>query len=82
MPDGLEKDIATKRFFARLASLYATPEGHIFQLAEMIGLNRRTFISQISSRVPISDIAYQGILKVLHPASLPELRRIHREQTW
>lgn len=78
MPDGPQKRIATKRFFMRLAAIYATQDGYIIHLAKMIEVHPKTLISQMSTRVPVSDCTMKGLLRVLRPAELPELKEIYK----
>ena len=60
----------------RLAAIYASPEGRIFILAEMLEIHPKTLISQMSSQTPMSDNAINGISRILSPAELPELHKI------
>lgn len=80
MPEGPKKQIATKRFFMRLAALYATPDGYIIRLAHLLEIHPKTLISQLSSETPISNDTIKGIARILSPIELPELREIHEGQ--
>jgi hypothetical protein len=55
-PDALERARATDRFFLQLACIYASREGNIRILADLLGVNYQTLKSQISNckthRVP------------------------------
>jgi hypothetical protein len=72
MPPGPRKDIALKRFYLRLAALYATEDGRIIRLAQMLDINRKTLLSQMSSHIGIRLNTYNGLRKILHPIQIPE----------
>lgn len=78
MPDGTKKDIAIKRFFMRLAAVYATPSGQVILLADLIDIHPKTLISQMTSKVRTCEHTIDGIARILRPAEIRELRDIHR----
>lgn len=79
MPEGRAKDIAIKRFYFRIAATYATPDGRFVDLAAVLGVHRKTLISQMSSKVRISDDTIDGIVEILHPIEIPDLLRIYKQ---
>jgi hypothetical protein len=73
MPPGPRKTIAMRRFFLRLASIYATEDGRFFKLAQILDINRKTFLSQMTSNLTIPQNTVNGIRQILYPITVPDL---------
>ena len=71
MPDGLAKNKRLNRFYLRLAVLYATPEGRIEGLAELIGINYATLRTQVVSNCQASQKTREGIRRLLGDEFVP-----------
>jgi hypothetical protein len=71
MPEGHEKDACINRFFIRLAALYATPEGTLLALANLIDINYQTLRSQMNLVVRPSHQTREGIRLYAGKAFLP-----------
>jgi hypothetical protein len=71
MPNGPDKNRALNRFYLRLACLYATREGLFYHLADLIEINRKTFNSQVASKVVASTETRYGIIQLLGPSFVP-----------
>ncbi len=54
MPDGPRKARAEKRFYMKLASLYASENGSLSALANLLDLNYQTLRSQIR-HIPLQN---------------------------
>jgi hypothetical protein len=79
MPPGRAKDEHLNRFYIRLAALYASERGTLFELAVLIDVNYDTLKSQTQSKCRASRDTKNGIRRLLGddfvPPDLPEFRR-------
>jgi hypothetical protein len=82
MPPGVAKNAQINRFYIRLACLYASESGRLYDLSELIGVSYTALKSQVLSIVRASDKTKNGIRKLLGeefvPPDLPELRGRNR----
>jgi len=70
MPDGHAKNRALDRFYLRMASLYASESGHLYDLAILIGIKYDTLKSQ-QRHIPCSQTTKDAIRRLLGPAFVP-----------
>lgn len=70
MPDGYEKSIRVNRFYMRLASLYASEDGRLVELAFLIGINYHTLKSQ-ALHIPATRATKDAICRLLGPSFVP-----------
>jgi DNA-binding XRE family transcriptional regulator len=72
MPEGYLKERAKCRFQLRFLVLYAHPDGHIHDLARMLGINPNTLKTQIqSNRVVPSHETIKAIERVFGTEMVP-----------
>jgi hypothetical protein len=74
MPEGPQKDVATKRFLMWLASVYNDPVPSIGKLACQIGIPATTLRSQMTTTITVAPISYRKIVEILHPLDVSILR--------
>jgi hypothetical protein len=74
MPPGADKNAQTNRFYIRLASLYASESGRLYELSDLIGVSYTALKSQAISKARASERTQDGIRKLLgDDFALPDL---------
>lgn len=71
MPDGVEKNAYLNRFYIRLAALYASKDGTLADLSDLIGVNYNSLKSQALSICRASHNTKEGIRKLLGDDFVP-----------